>query len=67
MWGLRRKTVTVDSADLVAARKVRIHAQSSLEQAKNRAVEVDRITTRSDELRARNHFGEAIDACMERK
>ncbi|OLT33662.1 hypothetical protein BJF84_21240 [Rhodococcus sp. CUA-806] len=67
MWGLRRKNVTADSADLVAARKTRIHAQSALKQARSRAGEVERITTRSDELRARNHFGEAIDACMERK
>ena len=66
MWRLWRKPCA-DSAGLVAARKVRIDAQSSLMQAKERAEKVDRITSRSDELRARNHFGESLDACMERK
>ncbi|WP_442978694.1 DUF7620 family protein [Rhodococcoides trifolii] len=56
-----------DSPNVRAAERTAEHAKTVLLAAQQRGLVVDRVSTRSNELRKRNHFGEAIDACMERK
>jgi hypothetical protein len=67
MWPFHKSATTCDSPDVAAAERKAVHAKSVLIAAQQRSAVVDAVSTRSNELRARNHFGEAIDACMERK
>lgn len=55
------------SAELAEARKAIEESRRRLSEAQDKSAEVTDLAARARKLRERNHFGEMIEASMERR